>query len=54
MTEIEAVVGKDDLQAETPAPDVSVVVTLFNEVACVEELYRRTLAALDAGHAPSS
>jgi undecaprenyl-phosphate 4-deoxy-4-formamido-L-arabinose transferase len=49
MTETEAVVGKDDVRAEMPEPDVSVVVTLYNEVACVEELYRRTLAALDAG-----
>ncbi len=31
----------------TPAPDLSVVVTLLNEEASVEELYRRTVAALD-------
>lgn len=36
-------------EAELPAPDVSVIVTVFNEAACVEELYRRALAALDAG-----
>jgi undecaprenyl-phosphate 4-deoxy-4-formamido-L-arabinose transferase len=36
-------------EAELPAPDVSVVVTIFNEAACVEELYRRTLAALELG-----
>jgi undecaprenyl-phosphate 4-deoxy-4-formamido-L-arabinose transferase len=36
-------------EAELPAPDVSVVVTIFNEAACVEELYRRTLAALEPG-----
>jgi undecaprenyl-phosphate 4-deoxy-4-formamido-L-arabinose transferase len=35
--------------ADLPAPDVSIVVTLFNEVASVEELYRRTVAALDPG-----
>jgi len=35
--------------AELAAPDVSVVVTVFNEAACVEELYRRTLAALEPG-----
>src|SRR6266581_5996360 len=35
--------------ADLPAPDVSIVVTLFNEVASVEELYRRTIAALDPG-----
>jgi undecaprenyl-phosphate 4-deoxy-4-formamido-L-arabinose transferase len=37
------------VEAELPAPDVSVVVTIFNEAACVEELYRRTLAALEPG-----
>src|SRR5439155_23721981 len=35
--------------ADLPAPDVSIVVTVFNEVASVEELYRRTIAALDPG-----
>jgi undecaprenyl-phosphate 4-deoxy-4-formamido-L-arabinose transferase len=30
-----------------PAPDVSVVVTVYNEAACLEELYRRATAALD-------
>src|SRR5215210_7774768 len=30
-------------------PDVSVVVTVYNEAACVEELYRRAIASLDAG-----
>jgi len=35
--------------AELPAPDVSVVVTVYNEAACVEELYRRTVAALEPG-----
>ena len=34
---------------ETVAPDVSVVVTVFNEASCVDELYRRALAALDDG-----
>jgi undecaprenyl-phosphate 4-deoxy-4-formamido-L-arabinose transferase len=47
MTETEAVAGRDDVEAQTPAPDVSVVVTLYNEVDCVEELYRRALAALE-------
>jgi undecaprenyl-phosphate 4-deoxy-4-formamido-L-arabinose transferase len=36
-------------EAELPAPDISVVVTIYNEAACVEELYRRALAALEAG-----
>jgi undecaprenyl-phosphate 4-deoxy-4-formamido-L-arabinose transferase len=34
---------------ETPPPDVSLVVTLFNEVGSLEELYRRTVATLDPG-----
>jgi undecaprenyl-phosphate 4-deoxy-4-formamido-L-arabinose transferase len=34
---------------EAPAPDVSIVVTLYNEAATVEELYRRTVAALETG-----
>src|SRR6476619_4877045 len=36
-------------EAELPAPDVSVVVTVYNEAGCVEELYRRTVAALEPG-----
>ena len=31
---------------EAPAPDLSIVVTLYNEAASLEELYRRTVAAL--------
>jgi undecaprenyl-phosphate 4-deoxy-4-formamido-L-arabinose transferase len=34
---------------ESPAPDVSIIVTLYNEAATVEELYRRTVAALETG-----
>jgi undecaprenyl-phosphate 4-deoxy-4-formamido-L-arabinose transferase len=34
---------------QTEAPDVSVVVTVYNEAACVEELYRRAVAALQPG-----
>jgi undecaprenyl-phosphate 4-deoxy-4-formamido-L-arabinose transferase len=36
-------------EAELPAPDISVIVTIYNEAACVEELYRRALAALEPG-----
>src|SRR5439155_14437121 len=36
-------------EADLPAPDLSIVVTVFNEAASVDELYRRTIAALDAG-----
>src|SRR5881394_325038 len=46
-TEVRAETGVAD--AELAAPDVSIVVTVFNEAGCVEELYRRTLAALDPG-----
>jgi undecaprenyl-phosphate 4-deoxy-4-formamido-L-arabinose transferase len=35
--------------ADLPAPDVSIVVTVLNEAASVDELYRRTIAALDSG-----
>jgi undecaprenyl-phosphate 4-deoxy-4-formamido-L-arabinose transferase len=34
---------------QTEAPDVSVVVTVYNEAACVEELYRRAVASLEPG-----
>ena len=34
---------------EAPAPDLSIVVTLYNEAASVDELYRRTVAALASG-----
>ena len=46
-TEVRAETGVAD--AELPAPDVSVVVTVFNEAASIEELYRRTIAALEPG-----
>ncbi len=46
-TEVRAEAGVAD--AELPAPDVSVVVTVYNEAACIEELYRRTLAAVEPG-----
>ena len=34
---------------EVPAPDVSVVIPVFNEGRSLDELYRRTIAALEAG-----
>ncbi|OLE00425.1 MAG: hypothetical protein AUG91_04180 [Actinobacteria bacterium 13_1_20CM_4_69_9] len=46
-TEVRAEAGV--AEAELPAPDVSVVVTVYNEAACIEELYRRALAALESG-----
>jgi undecaprenyl-phosphate 4-deoxy-4-formamido-L-arabinose transferase len=35
--------------ADTPAPDVSVIVPLLNEEGSVDELYQRVVSALDAG-----
>ncbi len=35
-----------------PAPDLSVVVTLYNEAASVDELYRRTVATVEPLHRP--
>ena len=46
-TEVRAATGVAD--AELPAPDVSIVVTLYNEAGSVDELYRRAIAALDPG-----
>src|SRR3954463_12102046 len=46
-TEVRAEAGV--AEAELPAPDVSVGVTVYNEAASIEELYRRTLAALEPG-----
>jgi undecaprenyl-phosphate 4-deoxy-4-formamido-L-arabinose transferase len=37
------------VEAELPAPDVSIVVTVFNEAGSLEELYRRAVAALEPG-----
>ena len=49
MADVELTPNALSTDAELPAPDLSVVVTVFNEAACVEELYRRTLAALEPG-----
>jgi undecaprenyl-phosphate 4-deoxy-4-formamido-L-arabinose transferase len=46
-TEVRAEAGV--AEAELPAPDVSVVVTVYNEAGCIEALYRRALAALEPG-----
>src|SRR5256714_14023795 len=37
------------VEAELPAPDVSIVVTLYNEADSLEELYRRAVAVLEPG-----
>jgi undecaprenyl-phosphate 4-deoxy-4-formamido-L-arabinose transferase len=49
MADTEARPGARLVEAELPAPDVSIVVTLYNEADSLEELYRRTLAALESG-----
>ena len=49
MAGTEAVETHRVTEADLPAPDVSIVVTIFNEAASVDELYRRTIAALDPG-----
>src|SRR6266511_1905094 len=49
MSETEALGSRAAGTEELPAPDLSVVVTLYNEAGSVEELYRRTAATLDPG-----
>jgi undecaprenyl-phosphate 4-deoxy-4-formamido-L-arabinose transferase len=47
MSDTEALAGTRPADAELPPPDVSVVVTIYNEAGSLEELYRRTIAALE-------
>jgi len=49
MSGTEALETRGVTDADLPAPDVSIVVTLFNEAPSVDELYRRTVATLDSG-----
>jgi undecaprenyl-phosphate 4-deoxy-4-formamido-L-arabinose transferase len=49
MSGTEAVESGRVTDAELPTPDLTVVVTLFNEAGTVDELYRRTLTALEPG-----
>src|SRR4051812_9878946 len=49
MSDTEVRTESRGVDAELAVPDVSVVVTLYNEAACVEELYRRAAATLDTG-----
>ena len=49
MVDTKTLAVRREAAEEAPAPDVSIVVTLYNEVATVEELYRRTAAALEDG-----
>jgi undecaprenyl-phosphate 4-deoxy-4-formamido-L-arabinose transferase len=52
MVDTKTLTGQREAAEEAPAPDLSIVVTLYIEAATVEELYRRTAAAL--GHGPRS
>src|SRR5438105_14711769 len=49
MAETEARAEPRFAAVDLPAPDVSIVVTLYNEAGSLEELYRRTVAALEPG-----
>jgi undecaprenyl-phosphate 4-deoxy-4-formamido-L-arabinose transferase len=49
MSETEALGSRAAGGEEVSAPDLSVVVTVYNEVGCLDELYRRTVAVLDPG-----
>jgi undecaprenyl-phosphate 4-deoxy-4-formamido-L-arabinose transferase len=49
MIETDVLGAERRAREAVPAPDVSLVVTLYNEVDSLEELYRRTVAALDPG-----
>src|SRR5438445_1873496 len=49
VTETQASEAGRVADAELPAPDLSVIVTLLNEAGSVEQLYRRTVAVLDPG-----
>ena len=49
MSEVELTPEASSTDGELSAPEVSVVVTVYNEAASVEELYRRAVAALEQG-----
>jgi undecaprenyl-phosphate 4-deoxy-4-formamido-L-arabinose transferase len=49
MAQTEAVRPAVRVDEAAPAPDLSVVVTVLNEERSLEELYRRTVAALEPG-----
>lgn len=48
MAETDVYAGRAQTGEAEPAPDVSVVVTVFDEEQTLEPLYRRTVAALEA------
>src|ERR671936_1598489 len=49
MAETELFGERTEADGDVVAPDVSIVVTLYNEAATLPELHRRTVQALDAG-----
>ena len=49
MVETDVLGSRRGAGEEAPPPDVSLVVTLYNEVDSLPELYRRTVATLDPG-----
>jgi undecaprenyl-phosphate 4-deoxy-4-formamido-L-arabinose transferase len=49
MASTRAVERNRAAEPDLPAPDLSVVVTLYNEAGSIEELHRRTIAALEPG-----
>jgi len=49
MSDTETLGSESALDADLPAPDVSVVVTVFNEAGAIDELYRRAVASLEPG-----
>ncbi len=48
MAQTDVFAGREPASEGGPAPDLSVVVTLFDEAGTIEELHRRTVAALEA------
>src|SRR2546430_15876842 len=49
MAEAQPFGGTRVEDTDLPAPDLSIVVTLYNEAGSVDELYRRAVAVLDPG-----
>jgi undecaprenyl-phosphate 4-deoxy-4-formamido-L-arabinose transferase len=49
MVETDVLAGEREAGEDAAGPDLSLVVTLYNEVDSLAELYRRTVAALDPG-----
>ena len=49
MADVELTADQQAVDADVTAPDVSIVVTVFNEAGSVEELYRRAIASLERG-----